>query len=135
MGYEEVKAIFNSVVEERGLNWAYQAFQSQAIRDSMHISWKIWTLLSKGIREEITNIKSNIKEETGSNDRSDKPKPKPKDIVIPPQYGLKRKVNVLTQDEDNDRLANLLESYHIDNDDLKLSDPDEEEDIQMGVWS
>ena len=97
----------------------------------MHIPWKIWALLSKEIREEITNIKFKIKEEKGGNDRSrsDKPKPKPKDIVIPPQYGLKRKVNVVTQDEDNERLANLLESYHIDNDDLTLSDPDEEEDI------
>ena len=39
---------------------------------------------------------------------------------------------MVTQDEDNEKLANLLESYHIDNDDLTLSDPEEEEDIQMG---
>ena len=86
LGYKKVKAIFSFVVKERRLNQVYQAFQSQAIRDSMHIPWKIWAFLSKEIREEITSIKSNIKEEKGGNDRSrsDKPKPKPKDKVIPP---------------------------------------------------
>ena len=126
--------VLHAMAEETSLAHAYQTFQSQALRDSLHIPWKIWSLLSKEIKDEVLKIKDKLKaEKTEHMPKNDSPRlSKPKDKKIPPQYGLSRNVNNVSQDDTAACLSSLLESYHIDDDDKTLSDDEMDEDERMG---
>ena len=94
------------MANENGIVRAFKVIRdTPKVRESLHISPKIWQRLSEEVQAEIRAIR----EELSSSDKKEAYKPK----LIPPQYGLNRNAKKVAKEETLVDLLNTVESLNI----------------------
>ena len=129
LSYEDTRSTYVMMAEEHGARNAFKVLNSSPrFRESLNIHYKIWKRLSEEIQNKIRKIREEVKEE---NKKEQSTPASSKNI--PPQYGLTKKVNKSNKDDDVERLAAVMQSYHLDNETFSDSDKsDQEDDVRMG---
>ena len=129
MSYEETRELYVAMTKKDGPKRTFRVLNNgPRLRESVSIHPKIWKRLSEDLQNKIRKIRDEIREENNKDQFKSSPAK-----AIPPQYGLnKAAYNIVKECDDVERLAAVIQSYHLDNDTFS-KDSDSDEDVRMSA--